>query len=216
MDARARTSRRRGAEVREALIAAASEEFARAGYSGAQLKRIARAAGTSESGLGRHFSSKEELFTAAVLEPFLSLLDSYSAVFYQLLESPTADRRFFEAFVEQSYDHIAEHRDSVQALIAASGDPHAAAVIGVASERMSATFAQIHALTLTFHEHYGGFTTEHSRLWPGLLAGTIVALTTLEGFFLPQGSDRPDRSEVIDTITEIWTRGIMGDRFESA
>lgn len=48
------------------LLDAAREEFFARGFGGATTREIAKAAGTTESALYRHFSSKEQLFHAAV------------------------------------------------------------------------------------------------------------------------------------------------------
>jgi len=56
---------RRG-ERREAIVAAAVEEFARWGYDGASTNRIAQTAQVAKGLIFRHFGSKEGLFSAAL------------------------------------------------------------------------------------------------------------------------------------------------------
>lgn len=206
-----RATRRSGAEVRTAVLAAASAEFARVGYSGARLKDIASLAGTSESGLARHFATKEELFSAAVLDPFHGLLDAYGAAFDRMIDRPEPDREFFEAFIRELYDQVDNHRDSVRALILAGEDPEAQAAVQAAADRMLQLFSSIHGLTEKFYARYEKQTVETSRLWPGMAAGLIVAITALERFFVPQGDSRPGRDELITAVTDLWSRGIMGD-----
>ena len=63
-----------GAERREGLLRAARIVFQENGLAGARTKRIAEMAGTSEAILYRHFTSKDELFEAAVLEPVEAML----------------------------------------------------------------------------------------------------------------------------------------------
>jgi AcrR family transcriptional regulator len=63
-----------GAERREGLLRAARIVFQEYGLAGARTKRIAEMAGTSEAILYRHFTSKDELFEAAVLEPVEAML----------------------------------------------------------------------------------------------------------------------------------------------
>ncbi len=48
----------------ERIIEAAAAEFLKYGYQDASMRRIASAAGMSVSGLYKHFSSKEEMFSA--------------------------------------------------------------------------------------------------------------------------------------------------------
>ena len=79
----------------------------------------------------------------------------------------------------------------------------------LAAERLQELFGSIHGLTREFYARHGDVAVAASRLWPGMAAGLIVALTALERFFVPQGSDRPDREEMLGTIIDIWSRGIL-------
>jgi AcrR family transcriptional regulator len=54
---------------REQIIEAAREVFARSGLAGARTRDLAAEAGINEALLYRHFSSKEDLFEAAVAAP---------------------------------------------------------------------------------------------------------------------------------------------------
>ena len=53
-------------ELRDRLIAAATQEFAAAGYAGATLDGIAARAGVAKGGVYFHFAGKEELFFAVL------------------------------------------------------------------------------------------------------------------------------------------------------
>ena len=52
--------------MRHAILTAAAEEFADVGFEGAKLADIAQRAGTSIGNLYKYFTSKEEIFAAAV------------------------------------------------------------------------------------------------------------------------------------------------------
>jgi TetR/AcrR family transcriptional regulator len=54
---------------REQIAVAARHVFATRGLAGARTREIAKAANVTETVLYRHFTSKEEIFEAAVLEP---------------------------------------------------------------------------------------------------------------------------------------------------
>lgn len=67
---RTTTPRRLAAEDRRAqLLAAARDVFLSDGMNGARTRRIAEVAGVNEALLYQHFSSKEEIFEQAVIEP---------------------------------------------------------------------------------------------------------------------------------------------------
>ncbi len=58
----------------EKIIAAARKEFLTYGFTDASIRRIAAAAGMSASGLYKHFTSKEEMFSALVDPAYQGLL----------------------------------------------------------------------------------------------------------------------------------------------
>lgn len=62
-------------ERRESILVAGRAVFLEQGLNGARTRTIAEQAGITEAVLYRHFESKEEIFTAAVLEPLRALLD---------------------------------------------------------------------------------------------------------------------------------------------
>jgi AcrR family transcriptional regulator len=67
----ARTGRRPGNPgTREAILAAAREAFARHGYAGASVRRIAAAAGVDPALVHHYFGTKDDLFAAALELPF--------------------------------------------------------------------------------------------------------------------------------------------------
>lgn len=60
---------------RAALLELARSTFVASGYHATTTRAIAEAAGISETLVLKHFRSKEELFRAAVVQPFFELLD---------------------------------------------------------------------------------------------------------------------------------------------
>ena len=63
----------RSAETRAAILAAAEEEFARAGLAGARTDAIAAQAGVNKALLYYYFDSKEALYAAVVEDHFRRL-----------------------------------------------------------------------------------------------------------------------------------------------
>jgi len=70
------TTRQTAEERREDVLAAAVDEFARAGFHGASTDAIARRAGISQPYLFRLFGSKKELYLAAVRRCFRRTLET--------------------------------------------------------------------------------------------------------------------------------------------
>lgn len=101
-----RTPRKRlsAPERRREILEAARSVFLRRGLSGARTREIAEAASVNEALLYQHFSSKEALFEAAVVEPMREILDAVAAAQTEL-PSMSADletvRSFTRFYVEQ-------------------------------------------------------------------------------------------------------------------
>jgi AcrR family transcriptional regulator len=69
MKQRRRGPRQDGVQAREAILAAARNEFAEHGYGGATLRAIASAAGVDVALVSYYFGSKNELFVASLQLP---------------------------------------------------------------------------------------------------------------------------------------------------
>lgn len=94
---RARSGRRRGAtRTREAIAAAAREQFAAVGYDRATMRSIASAAGVDPALIVHFYGSKEGLFREAMALP-----PQLAAAFAALADGPkeTVGRRLAEAVV---------------------------------------------------------------------------------------------------------------------
>lgn len=65
----------RAEERRSKILEAARKVFARVGLKGARTRELAQAAGINQATLFEHFSSKESLFVAAVVDPLEELLE---------------------------------------------------------------------------------------------------------------------------------------------
>ncbi len=116
-------SRRRPVEIRQLLLDAAAEEFARHGYVDAKMRAIASSAGVAMSAMYRHFPTKSELFREAVLLPFLAFIREFGATWRQQLNQPWDAERLMRAMVEFLYDNLKAHRKALTSLVAASGQP---------------------------------------------------------------------------------------------
>lgn len=88
-----RRKRMSAEQRREQLLESARAVFLRAGASGTRTKDIAEEAGVSEAMLYQHFSSKQEIFQAAVLEPLERLVGELASVGPRLAGLGGRDRR---------------------------------------------------------------------------------------------------------------------------
>lgn len=109
-------------DVPARVIAAAEPLFAEMGFSGCSLLRIAKAAGTSESGVLRFFASKEDVFFA-VIEAALAELHARIDAALAASDAPPT-----EAVVERLvllmrvvFDMYATHPDKVALVFSEGG-----------------------------------------------------------------------------------------------
>jgi AcrR family transcriptional regulator len=111
-----KATRRRRGEPRRLLLDAATELFARQGFTNTTAREIADLAGVSEPLLFRHFGSKVGLFREALVVPFLALVDEFEGT-WQLgalstLDGEEASRRF----LGDLFDRFQENRGIVLTL----------------------------------------------------------------------------------------------------
>jgi len=91
----------------EELRLIALAEFAKAGYAGTSLQRVAELAGLSKSSVLYHYASKEALLEAAIGPA----IDRMGAILESVVDAPLNDERrtpFIEAFVELLLAHRLE------------------------------------------------------------------------------------------------------------
>ncbi len=105
-------------ELYESLLRAARTLFSLQGFRASSIRDIAELAGSSEALVYRHFGSKENLFTQAVLNPFNEVLERYAS------EDPLPARGQHDlvaAEVDRLFRFITGHRELFRSLIATSG-----------------------------------------------------------------------------------------------
>jgi AcrR family transcriptional regulator len=118
---RATTTRQTAEERREAVLAAAASEFARAGLHGASTDAIAKAAGISQPYLFRLFGTKKELYLATAERK----LEEVYGVFERASRGKTGEDAL-EAIGEAYVDLIADRERlqlMMQCSVAAADDP---------------------------------------------------------------------------------------------
>jgi AcrR family transcriptional regulator len=115
-----------GSEHRDAILAAATETFARFGFKKTSIDDIARRAGIGKGTVYLHFQSKEELFAAAIHRIFgKAVADLEDAV--KKAPKPAAKvRAFLEGRQVQHVQIAAELRISEEAVLelVALAEPH--------------------------------------------------------------------------------------------
>lgn len=90
---------------REAILKAATIEFAEQGLAGARVDRIASQAGANKQGLYYHFGSKEALFKAVLIAAFEGLVPNVETV----LQHKHSCQDKIAALVNALFDQVSQH-----------------------------------------------------------------------------------------------------------
>ncbi len=107
------TAERRSVETRRKILEIAEQEFAREGYAGAHLQRIASQVGVQKTALYYYFASKAALFEA-VLAGMMEVFDERIA---EILDQPKPHAERLIEVVDRMNDLLAERPTYAQVLI---------------------------------------------------------------------------------------------------
>ncbi len=196
-----KASRRRPAEVRALLIDAAAQVFSEKGFDGATTAEIADRAGVSESALFRHFATKEDLFTAAAIEPFSTFMDDFATIWerHRRGESPDLMREF----VTELYDHVAARRAVVQVLLLTDS----ARVGEQTREAFTRLFATLQEIGDDWQQETGT-TVPALELRERIVIGMVTSMVLFDHWLLalPDGTAFP-REMVIEGLISVAREG---------
>lgn len=119
-----RSTRRSTGEVRELIVGAAAAEFAVRGFGSTTMRAVSDAAGISPSVLHRHFPTKDRLFAATALSPFLGFFEQFAASWREQLEAPLSEEELMGELISGLFHHLTAHRLTLIRLVSLpdSGD----------------------------------------------------------------------------------------------
>jgi AcrR family transcriptional regulator len=103
-------------QTRQLLLQAATKEFAREGYAGANVNRISRAAGFAKGTIYNYFDSKRALMLALIDEIARAHFDSISEHVAQKDDPACRLERFFEAGFAWVMDNLDQARVMITTL----------------------------------------------------------------------------------------------------
>ncbi|MAE93970.1 MAG: hypothetical protein CL910_04865 [Deltaproteobacteria bacterium] len=107
------TSERRSVETRGKILEIAEQEFAREGYAGAHLQRIASQVGVQKTALYYYFDSKAALFESVLA----GMMDFFDARIAEVLDLPGTHAERLIELVDRMNDLLAERPAYAQVLI---------------------------------------------------------------------------------------------------
>lgn len=107
------------------IIDAATELFAERGYTHTTMRDIAATAGIALSVLYRQFSSKERLFSATLVAPFLASFERYPAGQPSDPDDGQSDEQLVGDFIRDLHRNLATHRRTIITMLGALEVPGA-------------------------------------------------------------------------------------------
>jgi AcrR family transcriptional regulator len=200
-----RATRRSTEEVRGLILAAASELFDEYGYLQTSMRDIASRAGLSLSVLYRQFGSKDDLFAATLLEPFLASFEEFASAWSSQIDNPWEDEQLVREFVRDLYSNLARHRHLLVTLLA-TGDDSGSDLLAKTQQGLANSLRDLQMMA----EHEAG-----RRSW--LSAGTVghgnsLTIAMIVGLVLMQpllaGTPDGDEDAIVDAVTRMALYGM--------
>ena len=206
---RSGTARRPPGAGRELVIRAARDLFARRGYDGTSLRDIAGRAGVNESVIYRSVGTKEQIFNAAVLEPYHGFISSFVARWKGATERRSNSEMVGE-FVRRLYDLLSENRELITSLVAAStltdseGQTPARAQLNAELDALAAQTAA--------DAEGRGMDGVDFNIAVRCAVGMVMSLVLLDDWLLPTGDSRPSRAALLDEAHHLILGGLERNR----
>lgn len=198
-------SRRSSDEVRAQIVRAAADEFSSHGYADATMRAVATAAGVSMSVLHHHFSSKQDLFSAALVTPFLSFFDEFATAWMARSEPPWDERELTREFVAHLYRNLNRYRSTLVNLLALSeGDPR---VLGDVRQGLGEIRTRLQQLEMDDpRAHEAGLSPDAAPHANRMVVALVTGIVVLHPLLAEGGGDEDDH--LIDMATDVLLHGI--------
>jgi AcrR family transcriptional regulator len=200
----ANVRRRRSAfEIRQRLIAAATEAFGANGYAGATTSAIAREADVTEAQLFRYYPTKADLFREAVFEPLAEHLTRFTADPDVVAAEGRTHRANALHYIAELNDFLERNAAVLRSLLSmhpgALGEGNRAAATG-ALQRYFDTGAAVWA------ERMGKDADADPQMIVRVSFAAVMGTVLFRDWLFPEGIASPSKLE--DAITEFVLKGI--------
>lgn len=204
-----RAVRRPSTVVRGLLLDSARRLFAAKGYAGASTREIALDAGVNETLIFRHFGNKEGLFTAAVVEPFRTLIDAFVDHWEETyVQNSMSTNQLVEAWIHALYELLREHRELVSALVGASSfgdetgeDAPLRFAFARPMERMEG---------FTRREFTGRGLNGNPTITVRAAFGMVLSMAVFDDWFFSGVARPPSAAKIAREMTNLMVYGIAG------
>ena len=218
-----RQHRRSPAELRALILDAACAEFGAGGYAATTNRDVAKRAGVALSVLYRHFETKADLFSEAVLEPFVRGMEQLGNDWLRQLSEPLEDERLMEVFIRDIHDNLAANQHVLDQMLLGRGELPDAMLerIKVAFEKL---ITQLRLMTELEARRRGWMSTLGVDMSVRVLMGMMLGMSSYSWMLLPDssggsggssdsgGSGPSGREDVIEGMVKLGLWGMTRHR----
>ena len=194
---------------RQDILMAAMELFAKKGFRGTTTRDLAAAAGVNEAIIFRHFTNKEELYSAILEHKAGENRDAMIAEF-QRLASTGDDVTFFQTVGRTFMEKHETDMTFMRLLLFSALEGHQLSDMFVAS--MTARNPIANYIQRRMDE--GAFRQLDPQLAARSLFGMFASFVLWQEIFGLKKTQSYDREEVVRTFVSIFLKGMMKDEGE--
>ncbi|HTK63921.1 MAG TPA: TetR family transcriptional regulator [Pseudonocardia sp.] len=206
-----RQHRRSPAELRSLILDAACVEFGANGFASTTNRDVARRAGVALSVLYRHFETKADLFSEAVLEPFVRGMEQLGNDWLRQLSEPLEDERLMEVFIRDIHDNLAANQHVLDQMLLGRGELPDAMLerIRVAFEKL---ITQLRLMTELEARRRGWMSTLGVDMSVRVLMGMMLGMSSYSWMLLPDGHEGSGDEDVIEGMVKLGLWGMTRHR----
>jgi AcrR family transcriptional regulator len=206
-----RQHRRSPAELRKLILDAARAEFGANGYAATTNRDVARRAGVALSVLYRHFESKADLFSEAVLDPFVLGFEQLGNDWLRQLGEPLADEDLMRVFVRDIHDNLAANQHALDQMLYGRAELPDAMVerIRVAFDKL---ITQLRLMTELETRRRGWMSPLGMDMSVRVLMGMLLGMSSYSWLLVPGGQRESGGDEVIEGMVKLGLWGMTRHR----
>ncbi|MDT7630025.1 MAG: hypothetical protein QOI50_1955 [Pseudonocardiales bacterium] len=206
-----RQHRRSPAELRTLLLDAARAEFGANGYANTTNRDVARRAGVALSVLYRHFETKAELFSEAVLEPFVRGFEQLGNDWLRQLGDPLADEELMKVFIRDIHDNLAANQHALDQMLFGRAELPAPMIvrIRIAFEKL---ITQLRLMTELEARRRGWMSTQGVDMSVRVLLGMIIGMSSYGWILLPDDHAESGSDDVVEGMIKLGLWGMTRHR----
>jgi AcrR family transcriptional regulator len=199
--------RRSPAELRTLILDAARVEFGTNGYAATTNRDVARRAGVALSVLYRHFDTKADLFSEAVLEPFVRGFEQLGNDWLRQLSEPLPDEDLMQVFIRDIHQNLAANQHALDQMLFGRADLPEAMV-----ERIRAAFekliTQIRLMGELEIRRRGWMSPSGVEMSMRVLMAMMLGMSSYSWLLLPGGEQEVTGDEVIEGMVKLGLWGM--------